>query len=84
MNLTELDMYDNKIKDVGEALDSLVDIVYVNHHPVSRTVPDLSLNDKDARSVIQLAASDPNGTPIPSEVEDRLLRSGPDISYFWA
>jgi len=29
VNLTELDMYDNKIKDVGEALDSLVDITYV-------------------------------------------------------
>jgi len=29
VNLTELDMYDNKIKDVGEALDTLVDIKYV-------------------------------------------------------
>ena len=31
VNLTELDMYDNKIKDVGEALDSLVNITYVAH-----------------------------------------------------
>ena len=31
VNLTELDMYDNKIKDVGEALDSLVNITYVVH-----------------------------------------------------
>ena len=31
VNLTELDMYDNKIKDVGETLDSLVNITYVTH-----------------------------------------------------
>jgi len=31
VNLSELDMYDNKIKDVGDALDSLVDITYVVH-----------------------------------------------------
>ena len=31
MNLSELDMYDNKIKDVGEALDSLANITYVVH-----------------------------------------------------
>lgn len=29
VNLTELDMYDNKIKDVGEALDSLLNVTYV-------------------------------------------------------
>jgi len=34
VNLTELDMYDNKIKDVGEALDTLVNITYVIHLPV--------------------------------------------------
>lgn len=33
VNLTELDMYDNKIKDVGEALDLLVNITYVVHLP---------------------------------------------------
>lgn len=26
VNLSELDMYDNKIKDVGDALDSLVNV----------------------------------------------------------
>ena len=31
VNLTELDLYDNKIKDVGEALDSLVNITCVVH-----------------------------------------------------
>ena len=36
MNLTELDMYDNKIKEVGEALDSLVNITYVVHLLVGR------------------------------------------------
>ena len=34
VNLTELDMYDNKIKDIGEALDSLVNITYAVHLPV--------------------------------------------------
>ena len=29
-----VDMYDNKIKDVGETLDSLVNITYVAHLPV--------------------------------------------------
>ena len=44
VNLSELDMYDNKIKDVGEALDSLVNVTYVIHLYVwdnSWTVPDL-------------------------------------------
>ena len=34
VNLTELDMYDNKIKDVRETLDPLVNIMYVAHLPV--------------------------------------------------
>ena len=34
VNLTELDMYDNKIKDVRETLDPLVNITYVAHLPV--------------------------------------------------
>ena len=34
VNLTELDMYDNKIKDVGETLHSLVNITYMAHLPV--------------------------------------------------
>ena len=46
VNLSELDMYDNKIKDVGEALDSLVNVTYVIHLYVwsnSWMVPDLLL-----------------------------------------
>jgi protein phosphatase 1 regulatory subunit 7 len=31
VNLAELDLYDNKIKDVGGTLDTLVDITYVVH-----------------------------------------------------
>ena len=34
VNLTELDIYDNKIKDAGETLDSLVKIMYVVHLPM--------------------------------------------------
>ena len=31
VNLAELDLYDNKIKDLGGTLDTLVDITYVVH-----------------------------------------------------
>ena len=82
VNLTELDMYDNKIKDVGGALDLLVNVVYVVHLSLGRCLTP-SLNLQDARSVLQLAAGDPSGTPVPSEIEDRLFCSGPDIHNFW-
>ena len=35
-NLTELDLYDNKIKDLGNSLDALVHVTYVTYLSVSK------------------------------------------------
>ena len=37
-SLTELDLYDNKIKDLGETLDSLVNVMCVIHLSTWSTV----------------------------------------------